>query len=62
MRKIICLILLILLITTTVVITACESGKTNIKSDTEAKQTVTGLTNDLSNLSTSLDSINKQLG
>ena len=61
-KTLICIVLLLLVVLT---ITSCAltgQGKAKVSSDKEAKQAVSDISNDLSNLSTSLDNINKQLG
>lgn len=61
MKKMICLLLLLFVLFAVI---GCAIGeeKSTIRSEKEAKQTVTELSNDLTNLSTGLDSLNKQLG
>jgi len=61
MKKMICILLLFFVLFGVIGCTIGEE-KSTIKSEKEAKQTVLELSNDLTNLSTGLDSLNKQLG
>lgn len=59
MKKII--ILAILLVLAVTIITACSS-ETKIKTDEQAKETVSELSDDVDNLGKQLDEIDQQLG
>ena len=53
--------LVILLVLAVTIITACSS-ETKVKTDEQAKETVSELTDDIDNLEQQLDEIDQQLG